>query len=442
MFVGITNTPRDYPWGSTTAIAELLGYTPTGTPEAELWLGAHPGSPAVIIDPSRTSGASTLAEWIAADPATALGAGDPATSGAPDSTGSSASTGPRLPFLMKVLAAAAPLSLQAHPTIQQAQEGFARENAAGIALDAPFRNYKDAYPKPELMLALSDTFEALCGFRSADLIRGSLAQLIAAAPVASAPFTAFSVSDGSIAIQSLRDRLDSDAALPATFEWLLTRGEGVDALIEAVVDVSTVSAEQLDGPEFATVRDLAEQYPGDPGIVISLLVNRVSLRRGDVLYLPAGNIHAYLHGLGIEVMASSDNVLRGGLTTKHVDVPELLSVLDFTPVPVPYLPPTELAAGVRLFTPDVPDFQLLHVEGADREVDFALHGPAIVLCISGAFRVDGSGVAAGDAGSGAGSGADGSSVLLGRADTIYVTPNEGRLTISGSGELVVATVNR
>jgi mannose-6-phosphate isomerase len=500
MFVGITNTARDYSWGSRTAIPELLGTPPTGEPEAEVWLGAHPGSPAVILDPSQTAGAATLAEWIAADPATALHG---------FATANLHEGEQRLPFLMKVLAAASPLSLQAHPTPEQARAGFEREEAAGVPIDAPFRNYKDAHPKPELMLALSDTFEALCGFRSVADVRASLEILERHDP----------------SVAALRERLVDDADLPAAFEWLISRADGVDALVASVVAAATAELADRPGndvpaddgdavspaavlsdpvlsdpasvlsdpvlsdpdssdfvsrstdtsapapaaasapapaaasapapaaasafassasardatttiagpdselaPEFATVLSLAEQYPGDPGIVISLLINRVSLRRGEVLYLPAGNIHAYLDGLGIEVMASSDNVLRGGLTPKHVDIPELLSVLDFTVLPVPYLPATELAPGVAEYRPDVPDFVLVHVEGDDRAATVPLVGPAIVLCLSGSFDL------AGAAGSGAGNGA-----TVTRGEAVYVTPDEGPLLITGSGELVLAT---
>jgi mannose-6-phosphate isomerase len=458
MFVGITNTARDYSWGSLTAIPELLGTTPTGAPEAEVWLGAHPGSPAVILDPAQAGGARNLAEWIATDPATALHG----FATAPLDAGEQ-----RLPFLMKVLAAASPLSLQAHPTPEQARAGFEREEAAGVPIDAPFRNYKDAHPKPELMLALSDTFEALCGFRAVADVHASLEVLERHDP----------------SVAALRERLVDDSDLPSAFEWLISRADGVDALVASVVAAATAeladrpgdvappalpasddastpasaasagdassadaassaaaASSVVDGatpiagpdselaPEFVTVLSLAEQYPGDPGIVISLLINRVSLRRGEVLYLPAGNIHAYLDGLGIEVMASSDNVLRGGLTPKHVDIPELLSVLDFTVLPVPYLPATQLAPGVAAYRPDVTDFVLVHVEGDDRAATVPLTGPAIVLCLSGSFDL------AGAAGSGAGNGG-----TVTRGQSVYVTPDEGPLLITGSGELVLAT---
>jgi mannose-6-phosphate isomerase len=417
MFVGITNSARNYPWGSRTAIAELLGTPSTGEPEAELWLGAHPGSPAKIVDPAVAGGATTLADWIAADPqATGTAAATSATGITPPDAQE-----PRLPFLMKVLAAASPLSLQAHPTPEQARAGFARENAAGVPLDAPFRNYKDAYPKPELMLALSDTFEALCGFRSADATRASLDVLLEGEGLKAG---AIEVDVEGSPISALRARLSSDADLPATFEWLISNADGVDVLVDRVVAASAaVVAAGNPAPEFATVVSLAEQYPGDPGIVISLLINRVSLKRGEVLYLPAGNIHAYLEGLGIEVMASSDNVLRGGLTPKHVDVPELLSVLDFSPLPVPYLAPVALAEGVAEFRPDVSDFVLVHAEGESLSVSYPLGGPAIVLCLSGSFAIVGTD----------------SSTSMGRGESVYVTPGEGALTIAGSGELVLAT---
>ena len=331
MFVEITNTPRDYAWGSRTAIAELLGREPSGGPEAELWLGTHPGSPARIVGEERT-----LAEAV-------------------DSP---------LPFLLKVLAAGAPLSLQAHPTPEQARAGFERENAAGVPADAPFRNYKDAHHKPEIIFALSPEFRALSGFRTVAETRSVLA------PVG---------DDARIA--PLIERIGDDSALRDVFEWLISRGDGVDDLIAAVVEASAV----CEGPSWHTVRSLAEHYPGDPGIVISLLLHTVVLKRGEVLYLPAGNIHAYLEGLGIELMAASDNVLRGGLTPKHIDVPELLSVLDFHPLPAPYLAPEEPEPGVRVFRPDVPDFRLTVVDAdaVARGVVMELNRPAIALALGG-----------------------------------------------------------
>jgi mannose-6-phosphate isomerase len=373
LFVGIANVPRDYAWGSRTAIAELLGTDASGRPEAELWLGAHPGSPARLTDGSGDLRSIVAGGW--------------------------------LPFLLKVLAAESPLSLQAHPAPEQARAGFERENAAGIPLDAPHRNYKDPFHKPELIVALSDTFDALCGFRPVAEARASLDRLEAAP-----------------ALDPLRRRLTGDDALPQVFEWLITRGEGVDVLVAELPRL----AEHADGMEFETVRRLSAAYPGDPGIAISLLMNTVRLSLGEALYLSAGNVHAYLEGVGIELMAASDNVLRGGLTPKHVDVPELLAVLDFTPHPVPYLRPEEPAPGLRVFRPDVPDFALVEVTGDRVEsAPVPVPGPAIVLCTSGEFEVRGRR----------------GSATLSRGAAAFVSADEEELRITGAGTLFVATTN-
>ncbi|MEO8908021.1 MAG: mannose-6-phosphate isomerase, class I [Microbacteriaceae bacterium] len=505
MFVLIDNTPRDYAWGSKTAIAELLGRPTTGRPEAELWLGAHPGSPSRIVDPTLTGGATNLAEWIARDPQTALGPaegrarqadaqGRVGSSGA-DAAGRLGGAGaphaPRLAFLLKVLAAAGPLSLQAHPSSAQAAEGFERENAAGVPLDSPTRNYKDPFHKPELVFALSERFEALCGFRPlADTI-ADLDRLIAAGSGAAGGGTAGSgaarggAADGGAArggaadggaeerdaagrgatqradaLTAFRARLavqtDAEQILRGAVAWLLESGAGgaasngaagdaVAALVAAVVDaaarvVAGVENSAVDGsavPDgllpFTTVGVLASAYPGDPGIVLSLLLHRVSLRQGEALYLPAGNIHAYLNGLAVELMSASDNVLRGGLTPKHIDVPELLHVLHFTPQPVPYLRPISHAGDVEVFRPDLPDFKLVRVAlGTDaddpdaEESRVPLTGPAIVLCTDGGVRLRG--VI--------------SELTLRQGESAYVTPDEASVTVVGDGTVFVATGNQ
>jgi mannose-6-phosphate isomerase len=426
LFVGITNTPRDYAWGSRTAIAELLGSRPSGGPEAELWLGAHAGSPSRILDPSAVGGARTLADWIAADPATALG---PLQAGLRDGDG------PYLPFLLKILAAASPLSLQAHPTIERARSGFALEDEAGVPADAAHRNYKDTLHKPELIYALSERFDALCGFRDVGEVRAVLAGLAdrdertpgARRDLFDRMLTALGADGDDDGIGA--DDNDS-RGLRAVFEWLSAGGDDVAALVERVIPAARDLAEEGSGfeRELAVVALLAEAYPGDPGIVTSLLLNSVSLRRGEALYLPAGNIHAYLEGLGVELMAASDNVLRGGLTPKHVDVAELLEVLEFTPLPVPFLSPETPQPGVEVFRPDVPDFLLVRVALGDA-VDTAsapLNGPAIAVCTAGRITVTGATAE--------------SSVA--RGESVYVTPDEGKLTFSGQGELFLATVGK
>ena len=375
MLLRIENTPRPYAWGSTTAIADLLGTTPSGGPEAELWLGDHPGSPARIVE----------------------GAPEP------DLAAHLQARGQKLSFLLKVLAAAEPLSLQAHPTIAQARAGFARENAAGIALDDPTRNYKDELHKPELIYALSDPFIALAGFRPVESAR---AELDAA---------------GESALVPLVERLTSEGALPEVVRWLIESAEGVAELVDALTRVArSLTHDSRDSESWATVRRLADHYPGDPGIALSLLMHTVVLRPGEALYLPTGNIHSYQQGLAIEVMAASDNVLRGGLTPKHVDVPELMAVLDARPVPEPRIDPVEVAPGVRSFTPDVVDFALTVIEaGAAADgVTLDARGPAIALCLEGSATLQGS-------------------LMLERGQAAYC--DDDALSIRGTGRVVVAT---
>jgi len=409
MFVVIRNTPRDYAWGSASHIAAFLGTEPSGGPEAELWLGAHHGSPARIDDPAMVGGARDLGEWIAADPARALGP-ELATRGA------------RLPFLLKLLAAGGPLSLQAHPTPEQAEAGFAREEAAGVPIDAYDRNYKDTFHKPELIVALSETFDALSGFRPVEEVRGVLAALREADAADPEPELG--------ALELLASHLEDGRGIEGTVEWLLRDGRGGDTgeaswVVERVVRLagSDVAERSPFALSFATVRTLAEAYPGDPGIVISLLLNRVRLVRGEALYLRAGNIHAYLDGLGIELMASSDNVLRGGLTPKHIDVDELLDVLDVTPMPPPRLAPEAASDGVLTFRPDVLDFVLHRAEPGTASSSIALTGPAIVLAERDEVRLEG---AHGE-------------VVLPRGGSVYVTPDEGTVTVTGAGVAWVAT---
>lgn len=405
MFVRIGNTPRDYAWGSTTAIAGLLGTAPSGEPEAELWLGAHPGSPAVIADPSQTGGAPDLAAWTAADPQTSLGRRDA-----------------HLPYLLKVLAAAGPLSLQAHPSSEQAEEGFARENAAGIPLDSPERNYKDPFHKPELIYALSDTFDALCGFRD---VQRSAALFSSIAETA---------ADGErTVIAAFAGTLTGEPAtvLREATEWLLGGDPAVGELVGAVVATAIGIEPDPSGDDLAvaadTVRILAEAFPGDPGIVLALLLNRVTLRPGEVLYLPAGNIHAYLRGLGIELMAASDNVLRGGLTPKRIDVPELVSILDFRPIVAAPMAAEHPAPGVEVFRPDVPDFALdrVLVGGKTPSARIQLPGAAIAICTSGAVEL---------------AGKHGASALR-RGESVFITPDEDAVTITGDGTVFAATPN-
>jgi len=437
MIVEITNTPRDYAWGSLTAIAHALGREASGRPEAELWLGAHPGSPTRIVRPELVGGAATLLEWITRDPVTSLGARSSATGNG----GVTVEGAPRLPFLLKILAADQPLSLQAHPSPERALEGFVRENALGIPVDSPERNYRDASHKPELIVALSPKFEALCGFRPLrdvrEILRAFCAVNAASADPAPGLFAELEChlrgedDEGGIAKAARPHRIEADAKVVRSLvEWFLAPDGGriAQRLVHDAEAVATQwGANEIVVSAAETVRFLGRFYPGDPGVALSLLLNRVTLCAGQALYLPAGNIHAYLSGLGIELMASSDNVVRGGLTSKHVDVPELLGVLDFAPLPVPLLAPDSSHSGVTVFRPDVPDFVLMRVEAAGTFPvvgPITVPGPAIILATEGHGELRG----------------HVSTVSLSRGQSFYVTPDERELEFRGEGVLFVATV--
>ena len=359
---------RTYAWGSRTAIAEFTGRpSPTAHPEAELWFGAHPGDPAWL---QTDQGERSLLDTLREDPEGELGAA------VRDRFGET------LPFLLKVLAADEPLSLQAHPSAEQAVEGFAREDKLGIPISGPTRNYRDPSHKPELLVALGQ-FEALAGFRSAErsveLMR------------------ALAVTDLDPFVNLLAGQSDADGLRALFTTWITAPQPDLDVLVPAVIDGAIEyvrSGKKTFAAEAKTVLELGERYPGDAGVLASLLLNRISLSPGEGIYLPAGNLHAYLHGVGVEVMANSDNVLRGGLTPKHVDVPELLRVLDFTPAVDVVIRPQISRDGMELvYDTPAPEFavSVLSIDGEQlgHEIDAPTRhdGPQVLLCTEGSTVV-------------------------------------------------------
>jgi mannose-6-phosphate isomerase len=345
----LSNGVRFYPWGSRTVIPELLGHpVPAERPHAELWIGAHPDEPSMLAD------GRPLDLAIDADPEALLGAPVVARFGA------------RLPFLMKVLAAETPLSLQAHPTTEQARAGFAAEETAGIPHGDPARTFKDPFHKPELLLALTP-FEALCGFRPVEESLHCLAKL---------QVPELKPTIAALARGGLR------AVIP---QLLGLSSKRRTALVSAVAGAAGRFVAAHD-PEFINTyrwaSTLAVTYPGDAGVVISLMCNHLTLEPGEAIFLPAGNLHAYLCGAGVEVMASSDNVLRGGLTAKHVDLAALIEVLDFTDGRVPILHPVLGPGGLRYPVP-VEDFDLTRCELDAQAGVLTTLGPQLLLCTEG-----------------------------------------------------------
>lgn len=381
MIVKLVNQPMEYAWGSATLLPDYFGWPATGRPMAEVWFGTHAGSPTQLADNRHVS----LREHIGSD----------------------------LPFLLKLLAAGEPLSIQAHPNLEQAAAGFHRENEAGLPLSASNRNYKDANHKPEAIVALTE-FEALCGFRSLPQIRNILLDL-AEAPDASETFLAIAAvwleafEAGGLA-----------ALVPAVLEPKLG-GEPISlsGFNQELAKLADFSA------RFELAASLNQKHPGDPGVVVALLMNHVRLQPGEALFLPAGNIHAYLHGLGVEIMANSDNVLRGGLTPKHIDVPELLRVLDFNPLPVPYIEAKELAHGLVEYPIAVTDFKLYRasVSAGNLLAEIALPAAAILLCVGGEVEITDS---------------LGGHAHLRRGEAAYLSAEARHFTLAGSGDCFIA----
>ncbi len=385
----LNNTIRDYHWGSQSQISDLLGLQTTANPQAELWLGAHPGCPSRLADDGRG-----LDSVISNDPTGTLGADIAERYG-------------KLPFLFKVLSAAQPLSIQVHPTLEQARARFAKENAAGKALDAADRNYRDDNHKPEMLYALTD-FVALSGFRHPQDIVDDLELL---APKLEA--------EGQLALATLGKCLREDPGLAAALEYVLNCPLDIATVVQqicAAIQQHTILNERA---QFAELVRINQIYPGDAGVLVALLLNLVFLKPGQVISLAAGNVHAYLRGLGIEVMANSDNVLRGGLTSKHIDVPELLDVSIARPSAPPLLAPQALSDSSVLFQPEFDEFQLQVVTGAEgsHPVPLQLHGAGILLCTDGEFLVQGAT----------------KQVRLGRGESLFLCASQLPATVTGDG---------
>lgn len=309
----LDNTIQRYAWGSTRALARLCNRLPGTVPEAELWMGAHPRAPSKVTIDGQVMGLDqAIARW------------PEATLGGPT----------ELPFLLKILAVAAPLSVQTHPDAAQARAGFAREEAAGIPRDAPHRCYRDDNAKPELVVALSP-FRALCGWRPWD---------------------------------------EAAALLRAVgLDWA-DRRQAVTALVGPGLDLRAAVGRVQDAlPDLAPlVAELDSHHPGDPGVLFPLLLRPVTLQPGQALFLPAGQLHSYLEGVAVEIMGNSDNVLRGGLTVKHRDPEQLLAVVDWDAPP----PPVIEQDGAGVWRAPTTAFRLT---GAQSPVA----GPAIVVCTGG-----------------------------------------------------------
>ncbi|MGW4486937.1 mannose-6-phosphate isomerase, class I [Amycolatopsis sp. NPDC004368] len=360
----LRNAVRPYAWGSRTAIPQLQGRpVPAPHPEAELWMGAHPGDPSRVLAPDGTE--RSLLELVDADPIGQLG------------ERCAKRWGGRLPFLLKILAAEEPLSMQAHPSAAQAAEGHEREERLGIPRDAPNRNYPDPTAKPELVCALTE-FHALAGFRD---------------PQRTVKLLKAIETPGLAKYTGLLEAQPDPAGLRALFTtWITLPQSLLDELLPEVLDacVRHVADHGEFGIECRTILGLGEAHPRDAGVLAALLLNRLTLRAGEAIYLPAGNLHLYLSGTAVEILANSDNILRCGLTPKHVDVPELLRVVDFACGEMPVHQGDCAGQRLAVYHTDAPEFELSRMRweaGDATELVVDCTGPQILLCTEGDLLV-------------------------------------------------------
>jgi len=393
----LKNPVQEYAWGSKTAIQELLGKpVPSEKPMAEMWMGAHAKAPSkVLIDEQWRS----LDAVIEESPESILG------------KRVAEKFGNKLPFLFKVLAADRPLSIQVHPNLEQARAGFARENRLGIPLDAPNRNYRDDNHKPELLLAVT-YFSGLKGFRRIEEILGLMERI--------AP------SGLAFELNQLRKKPEA-SGLKSFFNTLMTLDKSrQNKILGEAVSLAEKLADQ--DPAFHWIVELNREYPQDMGIFSPVILNFVELRPGETMYLEAGELHSYLNGLAMELMANSDNVLRGGLTPKYIDMPELLKIADFETGPVLPVRPAELGNCESAYQTPAQEF-LLSVISVDKKEAFESprdRSVEILICMEGETNINDSG--------------EGEVLTLAKGQSVIVPSAVPQYRIDGTATLYKASV--
>jgi len=394
----LKNPIQEYDWGSKTAIQTLLGLpVPSEKPAAELWLGAHPKAPSqVMVDGEWQS----LEKVIERNPVSVLG------------KRVAERFSNKLPFLFKVLAADRPLSIQVHPNLEEAREGFERENRLGISLDASGRNYKDANHKPEILCAITP-FEGLKGFRAPEAILSLMDRV--------------SVSTLFDELSRLKKETDG-SGLKRFFTSLVSMDQ---ARRERVIDEAIRGAERCvnEDRSFYWMVELNREYPGDIGVLSPIIFNLVELGPGEAIYIPANELHVYLKGVGMELMANSDNVLRGGLTPKHVDVPELLKIVNFSREPVRKIKPHPGGLpGERIYATPAEEFQLseISVANGDPFNSERDRGVEIMICMEGEARIK--------------DGGTNEPLLFTTGDSVIIPSSVGWYQIEGEAKLYKATV--
>lgn len=390
----LSGAVKDYAWGSPHAISDFTGIDFGDRRVAELWFGAHNGAQTL-------AGGRPLSEVISADPAGILGADVAARFDG------------ELPFLLKVIAPEQPLSLQVHPGKELAEAGFQAEEEAGIPRNSPRRNYRDRNHKPEMIFALTP-FEAFAGFRAPRRAIEVLENLNA--PLAREMLEILRAHPGYRGLRAVARKL------------LAPLDEERRIQIEAVITACQDRLDRGTSPSLRVDRQavaLARTYPSDPGAVLSLLLNPVTLRAGEALFIPTGAVHAYVSGLGIEVMSSSDNVLRAGLTPKHIDAGEALRCMDFHGAPPVRIAPEMNGRGTGIYYAPVDDFELSVSDVNGEEwIPIPGRGPRILLGISGELEV----------------GVGGSIETIRTGEALFISAAEGAVRVRGKGKLAQAGV--
>lgn len=389
----LENPIQHYDWGCPDKIPELFGIpNPEHLPLAEIWMGAHPKAPSKIHFNNLLTPLNELLNK------------------APELLGEDSirKFGSRLPFLFKIISAAQPLSIQAHPNKQQAIAGFEVEEKSGIPVTAFNRNYKDNNHKPELLYALTP-FKTMNGFRPVEEI---------------------------IALFRMADIPELSSSLQRFEKELCNQNQGLKQFYELIMNLSSEEqqvilskvikcAKNKQSSEWLAVKQLNEIHPGDIGILSPLLLNVVTLNPGEAMFLRAGTLHAYLEGTGLEIMACSDNVLRGGLTRKHIDIPELLKTIQFAPIPKDkiLLSATPAQNGEIAFPTEIDDFLFSVIDTENVIKPLRVKSAEILICLEGEQTVQL---------------ADGKQLALKPGESCFIGLTSLSYSINGTGKLARA----
>jgi mannose-6-phosphate isomerase len=399
----LQNEIKNYDWGANDFIPSLLDLPNLeGKPYAELWMGVHHAGHSRINSCGKLINLETL---ISGDKEYFLGNATAAKFGS-------------LPFLFKVLAVKKPLSVQVHPTILQAKEGSKKEDSLKIDYDAPERNYKDTNHKPEIICALTP-FRAMCGFRKTNEIAATLKKFNCAE---TKPILSILNSEG--AGETNIDIYKS--FLKALFATSKPSRENISAYITKNIEALKMQHNDL-LREWEMVQQFHSLYPTDPAVLSPLFLNVIDIKPGEAFFLPAGILHAYVSGFAVELMSNSDNVLRGGLTNKHIDSGELISIMHPAHFMPKILQSQKNASGLYEYPSEAAEFKLARTNCSSGEaVNLSVAGPIILILTAGRMTI---------------SAKDASSIDIKKGESVFISAAATELTLSGDYSAYAAICN-